>query len=269
MKNLIGNIIKKNLPKLYEELIFRKQGRYCYTYNAAKYPDSFLDKNKNTFENNAESKITETIFCFWTGENEMSDNRKKGLKSLEEKTMMKVTLITPENLEQYILPDYPLHKGYELLSLVHRSDYLRCYFMHHYGGGYADIKTFHHSWKKAFQKIKSSKKDKFIIGYQEVGGVAQVGGKLYDDLKFYYRLLIGNGAYICKSNTCFTKEWYNELHNRMDVLYPKLIEHSKRNADYPVPYTYLLGQIFHPLCLKYHRNLIQDNNLKPDFTNYH
>jgi hypothetical protein len=35
----------------------------------------------------------------------------------------------------------PLHPAYEYLSLVHRSDYLRCELLHQYGGLYCDVDT--------------------------------------------------------------------------------------------------------------------------------
>ena len=34
-----------------------------------------------------------------------------------------------------------VHPAYEYLSLVHRSDYLRCELLHRYGGLYADLDT--------------------------------------------------------------------------------------------------------------------------------
>ena len=68
---------------------------------------------------------------------------------------MKVLLITPNNLNDYIVKDDPLPEAYNYLSLVHKADYLRTYFMYHYGGGYADIKRYQHSWKEAL--VGSSK----------------------------------------------------------------------------------------------------------------
>ena len=57
-----------------------------------------------------------------------------------------VLLVTPDDLAAYVLPEHPLHEAYEGLSFVHRSDYLRCYFLNFHGGGYADIKPFHTGW---------------------------------------------------------------------------------------------------------------------------
>lgn len=266
MKEYIAFLLKKYFPQLYKYLIDKKEGRYDFQFSESLYPGSFLNTNEKPPKK--PNFLTEKIFIFWTGDNEMSDNRKRGLASLEKESETEVKLITPQNLSNYIVPEFPLHPCYEKLSLVHRSDYLRCYFMHHHGGGYADVKTFHHSWKKAFKKLHNST-DRYLIGYPEVGGIATVGGKLYEDLIFHMPLLIGNCAYICRSNTAFTSEWYSELHRRMDEYADRLEAfEQKKTAEYPVPYTYLLGQIFHPLSLKYHHKILQDRTLMPDFINY-
>lgn len=266
MKEYIAFLLKKYFPQLYKYLIDKKEGRYDFQFSESLYPGSFLNTNEKPPKK--PNFLTEKIFVFWTGNNEMSHNRKKGLLSIREKAEVPVVLVTESNLNDFILENFPLHPAYNLLSLVHRSDYLRCYFMHHYGGGYADVKTFHHSWKNAFRKLRK-KNDHYIIGYPEVGGIAQVGGKLYDDLKFHMPLLIGNGAFICKSYTIFTSEWYRELHRRMDYYYDDLVKFSNDEiSDYPVPYTSMQGQIFHPLVLKHHKKVLRDKNLMPDFINY-
>jgi len=76
------------------------------------------------------------VFVFWTGDNEITENRKRCLNVLHSKTGVEVELIKASELKQYEHPDYPYHPAYHYLSLNHRSDYLRCYFMHVYGGAY-------------------------------------------------------------------------------------------------------------------------------------
>ena len=75
------------------------------------------------------------IFCFWTGDNKMSENRLDAIASLRDKAEVEIVLVTPADLDKFILTGFPLHKGFQYLSAVHKSDYLRCYFMHHYGAG--------------------------------------------------------------------------------------------------------------------------------------
>ncbi|MCU7596859.1 glycosyltransferase [Riemerella anatipestifer] len=297
--NTIALKLKKTFPDFYQKVLNIKQGRYNYTFSEDRYPDSFLS---NHYQGDyKEQKAPEIIYCFWTGDNEMSENRKRGLETIEKNAGVPVKLITPKNLQEYVKADAPLHKGYELLSLVHRSDYLRCYFMHHYGGGYADIKPFEHSWKPAFNKL-NSKRSKYIIGYPELlyGGITPVKHtflpdksiyrnyekikeseeKVFKDLSKHTPLLIGTCSFICKPNTPITKEWYEELHRRMDLAYDMLSEFIPdeniiyneedypNEKDYPIPYFHLLGQIIHPLMLKYHKHLLRDKKLLPILKNY-
>ena len=94
----------------------------------------------NLFYYNPSGNINRCVYCFWTGTNPMSDNRKRCLQNLKNQIGVPVQLITPDNLGDYLLPAYPLHPSYQLLSETHRADYLRTYFMNFYGGGYTDIK---------------------------------------------------------------------------------------------------------------------------------
>ena len=266
MKEAIAHLIKILSPSIYKKILSIKQGRHRYTFSPDKYPGSFLNNNY-PIESYTEM-IPEVIYTFWTGDNEMSQNRQRGLKSMEQISEVNVILITPNNLKDYILEDFPLHKAYYNLTLNHRSDYLRCYFMHHFGGGYSDVKTHNNSWKKAFIKLNKDN-NKWVLGYPEVGGVANVGGQLYKDLVFHISLLLGNGAFICRKKTRFTYEWQIELHKRMDEYSERLELFAKGEiTDYPIPYTYLMGDIFHPLILKFYKKTMKDKSLMPEFTNY-
>lgn len=302
MFDKIARKLRKLFPNAYQVLLNIKQGRYNYTFSKEKYPNSFL---ANSYPSNySGEEAPEVIYCFWTGDNPLTENRKKGLEALEKNTGIPVKLITPKNLPEYIKPDFPLHKGYELLSYIHRSDYLRCYFMHHYGGGYADIKPFNHSWKPAFEKLNKDK-NKYIIGYPELlyGGITSVKHrfladksiyrdyekmkeseeKVFQDLAKHTPLIVGTCSFICKPYTPITTEWYEELHKRMDEAYDALDNFNKteensfiyydmtyptKDKGYPIPYFHLLGQIIHPLMLKYHKHIIQYKKLLPILKDY-
>jgi len=250
--------------------MFFRFSKYKYDKRKDRYSNTFLVSNhsypEETTKNN---KADNVVYCFWTGDNEMSEQRKSGLASMEANIGVKIELITPQKLDSYLKPEHPLHDAFPYLSLVHKSDYLRCYFMHHYGGGYLDIKHYRHSWASLFDKINRS--DKWIMGYREIGekGVAPVDGNLGEDLKQYWNVLIGNGAYICKPYTSFTHDWYVELHRRLDVYYSDLKKHPGNifgdNPGYPIPWTNILGDIFHPLCLKYSDKIMYSKKIKPDF----
>lgn len=75
-------------------------------------------------------------------------------------------VINPALLPFFILKDAPLHPSYSFLSGVHRSDYLRCYLMHHYGGGYSDIKHMHFDIGPLINRLEEGPKDIYVSGYQ-------------------------------------------------------------------------------------------------------
>lgn len=118
MFNQIALKIRKLFPNIYQSVLNIKQGRYNYTFSKDKYPHSFLVNSCET--NSLGEKAPEVIYCFWTGDNPLTENRKNALIELEKNAGVPVKLITPEILPQYIKPNYPLHEGYELLSLTMR-----------------------------------------------------------------------------------------------------------------------------------------------------
>ena len=197
-------------------------------------------------------KARRVIYCFWTGTNEMSENRKKCLDNLTKYSGVPVILVTPTNLNKFIIKDKPLHEGYQYLSETHKSDYLRTYFMRFHGGGYSDIKKTTGDWNDSFTKLNNS--DKWIIGYREYEG-GSANKSLTDDWKD----LIGNGAYICKPNTPFVIEWYNNMNSVMDTKYEELKKNpstfprdkKELNNGYPIEWNELLGRIFHKYVYYY------------------
>jgi hypothetical protein len=230
-----------------------------FKYKEERYLDSFISKNKKDDTVQLEN-AKEVIYIFWTGHNDISENRLKGINSLRRLSGVEVVLITPENLDVYILDDYPLHPAYQYLSLIHKSDYLRCYFMLHHGGGYADIKPCLRSWKSLFNILNNSD-NKWCISERErfVGGVPDIKGQIGIDMKKYHNNLITNCVFIYKPNSPILREWMEETHNRLDQLLLKLQENPGNqygSADYPVPWSFIMAQIMHPLVLKYHERII-------------
>jgi hypothetical protein len=208
------------------------------------------------------------LFCFWTGDNVMPSTRIEALRSMSN-SKLNVQLITNNELHFWIKKDYPLHEAYQFLSYVHRADYLRVYFMHHYGGGYSDIKFIYESWHNSWSRLQNS--EKIAIGYREIGlkGVAMIPSLYYFILLINWRKLLGNGAYIFKSNTFFTSEWLNLT----NILLDKNLKALKINpanhpedykgklingirSSYPLKWSSLLGNIFHPLCYKHCDHLL-------------
>ena len=97
------------------------------------------------------------VFAVWTGQNAMSDVRRRSLDILRYTNLgLDVHFVTPRNLSEYLVTGHPLHPSYEDLSFHHRADYLRAYFMHHHGGAYADIKPLTGAWGPVLDKLNSS-----------------------------------------------------------------------------------------------------------------
>lgn len=214
------------------------------------------------------------IFAFWTGDNIMPDIRKRCLDSFGV-TGLEPTLVTRETLPQWIVPGQPLHPAYEFLSPVHRSDYLRAYFMYHYGEGYADIKQQTGSWLPTVQRVNDSR---FLIGagYREIRGnsawlqQSRVDGKVYilsksvptflavimtAIMRTLRPLMIGNGALYFKPKTAYARLWLSETERRLDRFLPTLRNHPAQvvrdrlgyPSGYPIPWTFVLADITQPL----------------------
>lgn len=268
----LGNVTHK-----LKECVQRVRYRLLpYRFNHNHFSNTFLSYNSNSDDANCYKPVEKVIYCFWTGTNEMSENRKHCFDSICHNAGVPVKLITPDNLSDYILPEHPLHPAFQYLSFVHKADYLRCYFMHFYGGGYCDIKAIKGSWNKCFEKLNNS--DKYIIGYQELNEectayVDIVETNIRKEVKKRWPLLVGNCAYICRPQTKFTDEWYTEQNRRLDSYYDELKNHPATDPmgqenGYPIPWQRILGSIFHPLCLKYHNKINQDKRIMPLFKDY-
>ena len=209
------------------------------------------------------------VYVFWTGDNEMNEIRKAALDNLIKTIDCDVVLITKNNLDQYILKEHPLHESYQYLSETHKADYLRTYFMNFHGGGYADIKHQSNSWANAYKTFNES--DKWICGYREV-----IGGVAYQPYENIWYLLLGVCAFICKPQTEFTKEWYNEMILFLDSKLEDLKKYPAQSIrdckefstnNYQIEWNEMLGRIFHRVLFKY---LDKSMNIlpMPIFSNY-
>ena len=216
------------------------------------FDNSDLDHLVMYYPNETLSILPKTIYTFWTGTNPMSHNRINCLMQLRSVSEADVLLIDVNNFQDYILQIEPLHPAFTYLSETHKADYLRCYFMHFYGGGYSDIKYTTGSWTQAFEEMSSPLNNKTICGYKEIGphGVPIL------ELRDKWEHLIGGGCYICKPNTDFTRKWYRQmievLDKKLDLLkanpskYPQ--DCSEDGTGYPLAWQEILGRIFHQVC---------------------
>jgi hypothetical protein len=192
---------------------------------------------------------------------------------------VKVILVTENNLSNFIIDEYPLHPGFEFLSSTHKSDYLRSYFMYHYGGGYTDIKNCTEDWNIYFEILDNSNKS--FIGYQE---------RRYKDIAYrpyreFFNELVGNGAFIFKPRTEFAKKWINETHiildSRLELLtlnpgtyHPRAIYGGVQGlpdifneSKYPLQWNEIMGRVFHKIQYE-NKDCFLNSLPYPDIKNY-
>jgi FkbM family methyltransferase len=199
--------------------------------------------------------VPRSLFCLWTGDNGMSPARSACLRDVRERSGVNVRLLTPKNIDRYVVPDFPLHPAYPFLSATHKADYLRTYLMHFYGGGYADVKIQRCDWNKAFETLLSDK-ELLGVGYPEIGPNGT-------DLKEDWRLLVGTGAFIFRPNTPLTREWFGRLSAVLEEKLDELRRHPASNpqdrredgSGYPLFWNEILGRIFHPINHKFHEKI--------------
>lgn len=103
---------------------------------------------------------------------------------------------------------------------------------------------------------------------------------MYRFYQLNYNKLIGNCAFIFKPQSELTQEWWDILNTRLDGFLPALklnpARHLKERrgqeydgvvSNYPVPWSYILGDIIQPLSFKY-RTVISRTLPPPKFTDY-
>ena len=222
------------------------------------------------------------VFCSWAGTNALSPQRAMALLSVTMRIGVPVVCVTPGNLMDWQHPDQPFHPAYEFLSATHRADYLRTYFMHHYGGGYTDIKQTLRPWRGFFERLQAHPGHDGL-GYTEISprGVAPVPPPLGDELRANYQKLIGLCAFIFRKQSPFTTAWLNATHALLDAKLDTLRQHPARHpqdqtgvmfeggerSQYPIAWTEMLGNLFHPLVLQMHERILHDE-IAPSFTQY-
>ncbi|RKP58455.1 glycosyltransferase [Pararobbsia silviterrae] len=221
-----------------------------------------------------------TIFCLWTGDEVMSPNRIQALWTIYNNTACPIAMINRHSVEDWIRQDHPLHPAYPYLSSVHKSDYLRCYLMHHYGGGYTDIKITSKKWWGFFEALEAS--DKPVLGYAELPhGIPHVQGELGDRIRGAHAELIGLCAFIFKRQSALTAEWLRQTEALLDRKFEALQRHPACHpldqtgvllpdgtpSPYPLRWAELLGEIFHPLVYA-HRAALLQAPIEPHFGSY-
>ena len=221
-----------------------------------------------------------TLFCLWTGGEMMSDNRLLALWSIFRNTGCAVAFINKDTISEWIKPGFPLHPAFPYLSSTHKADYLRCYLMHHYGGGYTDIKKTTKTWGCFFDILEES--NKLALGYTELPhGIPHISGEFGELLRKSHAELIGLCAFIFKRGSALTSAWLGMTNSLLDEKLAMLQRYPAchpldqtgillPNGDkslYPLRWAELLGEIFHPIIYEYRNELLQAP-IEPYFGSY-
>jgi len=229
------------------------------------------------------SNIPRRVFVVWIGP-PMSAARAASLEAIRRNVGVETVLVTEDSLDHHVAADAPIHPSFRRLSAVHQADYLRCYLMHHHGGGYIDLKPLRASWAADFERLETTP-GALAVGYREPDpqGVASFGIKFISRpqmlhsawwrrrwLQLNYRSLIGLCGFVFRPRTELTGEWFAEVTRRLDGFAGRLAEYPARHprdhagfaidgrpSGYPVPWTALLGDVFHPLVWRYRRRLLK------------
>ena len=250
-----------------------------YRYSASDHYNTFLEFPTAT-NRSPQTRAPKTIWCAWTGQNELTPARRAGYQSiLDWNPDANIILVTPDNLHEYVVPSHPIHPIYEHLSYVHRSDYLRCYLLHHHGGAYTDLKVQRGSMSDAIDILNASD-NLWIVGGKKGQFPAKIDGEsaLDRECRMNFDSIPCGAAFAIRANTPLTTEWYAELHRRADYFLDLaranpggvwgLWHPNVHETDYPIQWNELQANIFEPLCLKYLAHIILEDRFRPSLENY-
>lgn len=215
------------------------------------------------------------VWTFWAG-NAMEGNRLLSFQILQQNIGVPIFLVSPQNWHLLELPEHPFHPAFPYLSVVHQSDYIRIYLLHHYGGAWHDIKATEVSFAACWEQFENP--EVYMIGRKESkNGAARVYDQNGNWMPNFYADLISVTAWIGRGGTPLSQELINNLHLLLDEnlaqlkKYPakhpreralkgnnflsRSMERVKnlftgRQSKYPLPWT-VFGNLFHPLNLKY------------------
>lgn len=241
-----------------------------FTYRPSRYADTFLARDVAP---SAGSEFPARVFAIWAGDNDLTPNRQASLDLIKERIGLPLELVTPSTLERWVVAGHPLPAAYEHLSLVHRSDYLRGYLMHHHGGAYVDIKQPLESWQPSYDRM-SADPQVWVTSYSSshANWIGKLRGRLGRDILVHYRLMFGKSGFMMRSHTPLTAAWMAQMDAVLDGRKHLLAQHQGGVygdvADYPISWTDLLGRVLDPLTLKYADHVRYDERLLLNFENY-
>ena len=240
------------------------------------YPfDFFLQRTADVEQISPCSKVPDRLWCFWTGDNPLTPNRERALQSIREANRgLRVTLVTPSNLEEHLIDSHPLHEAFPHLSAIHKSDYLRAYFMHHHGGAYSDIKPTKVGFVRAIQRVETtptygSLARTILTSTWSATCTGQLGETRDETMPVSQASPHSSPHPIRISRQSGYARLNGESsYHAGDLRRHPAVDPFGLTAGYPITWIGLGADVFQPLQLKYLEHVVIDNMLKPGFTNY-
>jgi hypothetical protein len=210
--------------------------------------------------------MTKTLYILWTEDNELTPRRKNNLEIIKEKCGVELKFLNHSDIPKYELADHKFHEAYQYLSATHKSDYLRSYLMHFYGGGYCDLKRAEWDWNEYFDELEQS--DYLIMGYTLSCHLDVAVDPLDINKEIIineWQNLIGFGAMICKPRTELTDIWFTGMTLILDQKFSDLQKfpavHIRdklswvTNSGYPLRWAEIGGTPFMQSCFKFKNKL--------------
>ena len=251
---------------------FQSHQNICSEIIQEKYIQQFEKTNFDDIE--FINGVPKVVFVCWFGGyqvdyQKMPKNRFEAFKSLVENIGVPVILITSKNYTNFIKQNHPIHPSFNLLSGNHKSDYIRAYLLHYYGGGYHDIKHRNESWKDCWSDWLFDD-NIWIFGRRENNRRAIGYPPSQKYICNHFDKLVTMGWVICKPNTKFTQILLQKIEDVLTKKYFELELYPGINSggyyhenpfqmaeenNYPLRWLEIMGEISHPLMLEFINNI--------------
>ena len=211
--------------------------------------------------------VPKVVFVCWFGGYKtpgvMSAERYAAFVSLVSTIGAPVILLTEKNISSFV----EVHPAFEFLSGVHKADYARAAVLDKYGGGYHDVKHRSESWSSAWDDDSWTRHDDIWLYCRRETEPGHIG---YQPIAHEYSKLGTMSWVIAKPGTPYTRELLAQIEAVLDEYKDKLRQYPGKNpggyysdkpfseaplGSYPLRWLQLLGEIFHPLMLKYSTHL--------------
>lgn len=152
-------------------------------------------------------------FC-WTGDNALPEYLQLCIDTFARRAASSycVRLVRASDVEEVL--GGPPHPAYQSLSLVHKSDYLRCELLHRHGGLYCDVDTI--CWSDLHSALHVE------LGTEGCAAVTADANILFE---------CGLNVGLFRRGSYLTRCWRRALHARLDARLPALRAFRDENDD--------------------------------------